>query len=170
MSELNPVTADQMYFAKAAGMDVETPKPVTANQMFLAKMAGMDVQTPSPVTVDQMLMQKVIDNGGSGGGGSGGSAEKKWLLKDVSCTTAALNATGIVPEVGKFYVLCSKSSTIASGWSPACVGKWTNGVLNFYTAVASTTASLTYSESGGWVCSDAFHNMIPPNIAICEWE
>ena len=66
MSEIKPVTADQVYLAKAAGGDVELPKPVTANQMFLAKMAGMDVQTPPPVTADQMFMQKIIDSGGGG--------------------------------------------------------------------------------------------------------
>ena len=40
-------------------------KPVTANQMFLAKMAGMEVEVPKPVTVDQIFMQKIIDNGGA---------------------------------------------------------------------------------------------------------
>lgn len=38
-------------------------KPVTADQMFLAKMAGLDVQPPVPVTVDQIFMQKIIDGG-----------------------------------------------------------------------------------------------------------
>ena len=45
-------------------------KPVTANQMFLAKMAGMDVQTPKPVTADQMFMQQIIEQGGGNGGAS----------------------------------------------------------------------------------------------------
>lgn len=44
--------------------------PVTADQMYLAKMAGMDVEIPQPVTVDQMFMQKIIENGGSGGASS----------------------------------------------------------------------------------------------------
>ena len=70
-------------------------KPATANQMFLAKMAGMDVATPKPVTVDQMFMQKIIDNGGTGGSGGGGSSIKVLILTatDENLTNVTANMT-----------------------------------------------------------------------------
>lgn len=44
--------------------------PITRKEMFLAKMAGMDVETPEPITREEMFMQKVIENGSGSGGGS----------------------------------------------------------------------------------------------------
>lgn len=42
----------------------DLPSPVTVNQRFLAKAAGMDVELPTAVTMDQMYLQ-AIANGGS---------------------------------------------------------------------------------------------------------
>lgn len=48
MSELNPITREEQFLAKAAGYDVEPPKPITRTEMFL---------------------QKISDRPGTGGGG-----------------------------------------------------------------------------------------------------
>jgi hypothetical protein len=90
------------------------------------------------------------------------------LLKGVPCTTAALNATGVVPEDGKRYIRCSTSATSASEWIPTDVGSWVNGVLSFYDRTMG--ADLKYSAADGWVCSNGFHGMVPATIAILEWE
>lgn len=43
-------------------------KPITREEMFLAKLAGQNVNTPEPITRKEKLMQRIIDNGISGGG------------------------------------------------------------------------------------------------------
>ena len=50
-----------------AGIAIE---PITREEMFLAKLAGQDVQTPEPITRKDKLLSKAIENGGTGGGGS----------------------------------------------------------------------------------------------------
>jgi len=53
MGELNPISREELFLAKAAGMNVETPRPISRKELFL---------------------QKIIDNMGSGGNGSGGNS------------------------------------------------------------------------------------------------
>lgn len=43
-------------------------KPITREEMFLAKLAGQNVNTPQPITRKEKMMQRIIDNGISGGG------------------------------------------------------------------------------------------------------
>lgn len=56
MSELNPITREEIYLASIAGQDVAAPDPITRNEMFLAKIAGMDVATLTPVTRREMFL------------------------------------------------------------------------------------------------------------------
>lgn len=42
-------------------------EPITREEMFLAKLAGQDVQTPEPITRKEKLLNKAIENGGAGG-------------------------------------------------------------------------------------------------------
>lgn len=37
---LTPITRKEMFLAKAAGMDIETPEPITREEMFLSKIGG----------------------------------------------------------------------------------------------------------------------------------
>lgn len=37
---LTPITRKEMFLAKAAGMDVETPEPITREEMFLSNISG----------------------------------------------------------------------------------------------------------------------------------
>lgn len=48
-------------------MSGENLTPITRKEMFLAKAAGMDVETPEPITREEMFLSK-ISGGGSGGG------------------------------------------------------------------------------------------------------
>ena len=56
MSELNPITREEIYLAAAEGQDVAVPDPITRHEMFLAKIAGMDVATPTPITRREMFL------------------------------------------------------------------------------------------------------------------
>lgn len=40
MSELNPITREEMYLAAAAGQEVPVPEPITRTEMFLANLAN----------------------------------------------------------------------------------------------------------------------------------
>lgn len=37
---LTPITREEMFLAKAAGMDVDTPEPITRREKFLSKISG----------------------------------------------------------------------------------------------------------------------------------
>lgn len=44
---------------------MEELTPVTRREVFLAKAAGQDVETPTPVTREEMYLKKIAENGGS---------------------------------------------------------------------------------------------------------
>lgn len=56
MSELNPITREEMFLAAASGQNIELPEPITRTEMFLAKIAA----------------------GGGTGSGGGSSAPADW--------------------------------------------------------------------------------------------
>lgn len=71
---LEPITrAEQIMSGKSL-------EPITREEMFLAKAAGMDVDTPEPITRREMFLSKI--SGGSGGGGE--SADP--VLQELSIT------------------------------------------------------------------------------------
>lgn len=53
-------------------MSGENLTPITRKEMFLAKAAGMDVETPEPITREEMFLSKIQGGGSGGDGGSGG--------------------------------------------------------------------------------------------------
>lgn len=66
---MEPVTRKEML---CSGVNLN---PITRKEMYIAKMAGMDVETPEPITRKEIYMQKLIENGCSGGGGNLPEAE-----------------------------------------------------------------------------------------------
>jgi hypothetical protein len=64
MSEINPITREEMFLAAASGQNIQLPEPITRVEMFLAKAAGMDVQTPEPITREEMFIAKIAEGGG----------------------------------------------------------------------------------------------------------
>lgn len=54
-------------------MSGENLTPITRKEMFLAKAAGMDVETPEPITREEIFLSKI--QGGSGGDGGTGIIE-----------------------------------------------------------------------------------------------
>lgn len=57
-------------------MSGENLTPITRKEMFLAKAAGMDVETPEPITREEMFLSKIT-------GGSGGDGGDNWLKQFV---------------------------------------------------------------------------------------
>ena len=49
-----------------ANGSVSNIKPITRQEMFLAKAGGQDVEVPKPITRREKLLQGIIDNGGGG--------------------------------------------------------------------------------------------------------
>lgn len=68
----------------------ENLTPITRKEMFLAKAAGMDVETPEPITREEMFLSK-ITGGGSGGGDSGGG--------DFICETGTFTPASDITEI-----------------------------------------------------------------------
>ena len=66
---LQPITRAEQI------MSGESLIPITREEMFLAKAAGQDVQTPTPITRREMFLSKIAEGGGSGGSGS----EEEWF-------------------------------------------------------------------------------------------
>lgn len=54
---LEPITREEMFLAKAAGMDVTTPEPITRREMFLSKIfngsGGGSAPVLEPLTVTE---------------------------------------------------------------------------------------------------------------------
>lgn len=46
---LTPITREELFLAKAAGMDVDTPEPITRREMFLSQISGGSGGGSSPV-------------------------------------------------------------------------------------------------------------------------
>lgn len=68
---LEPITRAEQI------MSGESLEPITREEMFLAKAAGMDVDTPEPITRREMFLSKISGGGGGGSGGSG--SEEEWF-------------------------------------------------------------------------------------------
>ena len=60
---LEPITRAEQI------MSGESLEPITREEMFLAKAAGMDVNTPKPITRREMFLSKISGGGGGSGGG-----------------------------------------------------------------------------------------------------
>lgn len=65
MSDVAITRTEQYLNGIAEGKSVDI-EPVTRKELFLAKAAGMDVETPDPVTREEMYLSKI--SGGSSGG------------------------------------------------------------------------------------------------------
>ena len=55
-------------------MSGENLTPITRKEMFLAKAAGQNIETPEPITREEMFLSKI-----SGGGSGGGSGGEEWI-------------------------------------------------------------------------------------------
>jgi hypothetical protein len=49
--QLEPITRKELFLAKAAGMDVQTPEPITREEIFLSQISGGGGGTIEPLSV-----------------------------------------------------------------------------------------------------------------------
>lgn len=80
MSELEPITREEMFLAKAGGQDVTVPEPITREEMFLNDIVkattGDELTAGTPITRQEMFLSNVANsilNSGGGGDDSGNS-------------------------------------------------------------------------------------------------
>lgn len=77
MSELEPITREEVLLnaiAEGAGSDLE---PITRQEIYLSAIAG-ETDLPSdmsPITREEIYYQKILDNGGTGGGEAEGTVQ-----------------------------------------------------------------------------------------------
>lgn len=62
----DPITRDEKYLAKAAGVEVAIPYPETRNEKYLAKACGMEIETPTPYTREEKYLNAIAEGGGGG--------------------------------------------------------------------------------------------------------
>lgn len=54
-TSLVPITREEMFLAKAAGMDVQTPEPITRREKFLSMISGGGGGDVDAVALDKQL-------------------------------------------------------------------------------------------------------------------
>lgn len=69
---MEPITRTEKLMA---GQQLE---PITRKELFLAKAAGMDVETPEPITREEMFLNMMTGGGGGTPGGGGSTASVPW--------------------------------------------------------------------------------------------
>lgn len=71
MSEIEPITREEMLLNAIAGEGSSEIEPVTRQEHYLSAIAG-ETDLPAgmePITREEIYYQKILDNGGAGGGG-----------------------------------------------------------------------------------------------------
>lgn len=68
-TSLTPITREEMFLAKAAGMDVQTPEPITRREKFLSMISGGGGGDASALDEQLAGMIGVLDGVVTGGGG-----------------------------------------------------------------------------------------------------
>lgn len=63
MSEINPITREEMFLAAASGQNIQLPEPITRVEMFLAKIAagGGGSAPDSGGNVEESTVKKIVD-------------------------------------------------------------------------------------------------------------
>lgn len=126
MDGMNPITRKEIYLAKVAGDQVETPEPITREEMYLKKIAegggGSDLPD-TPAEDGTYALQNTVESGTgtlswtSGGGGSSvlnvtqtvadnvATLNKTWQeIYDAFTAGAAVNLVDADAGAGSTYV------------------------------------------------------------------
>lgn len=130
MSELDPITREEVLLnsiAEGTGSDLE---PITRQEMYLSAIAG-ESELPTgmePITREEIYYQKILDNGGSGGGGE--ATGTKYI---------SINSNGTTTSNVKAYATAEITTNVPNSYDSSDEGKVvSNGAL-----VSQTSKNVT---------------------------
>ena len=134
-------------------MSGENLTPITRKEMFLAKAAGQDVETPEPITREEMFLSMI--SGGGGGGGSGGSED--WYITDAQYlfyNGARLDVKDTLlskmKDVTSMYSMFSSCNNLTS----LDVSKWDTSKVTNMSGMFGTCSNLTSLDVSKWDTSN----------------
>lgn len=111
---MDPITREEKL------MVGEQLEPITRKEMFLAKAAGMDIETPEPITREEMFIS-MISGGGTGGSGGGGSipsvSPKAVNFYDYDGTCLYAYTVEEAQALTKMPPLPEREGLICQGWN-----------------------------------------------------
>lgn len=107
---LEPITRAEQI------MSGEGLTPITREEMFLAKAAGQDVETPTPITRREMFLSQ-ISGGGSGGGGAASVSEKDVNFYDYDGTCLYAYTVAEAQALSELPALPEQPGLICQGWN-----------------------------------------------------
>ena len=92
MSEIEPITREEMLLNAIAGEGESSITPVTRREHYLSAIAGetdlpAKMQEEGPLTREEIYYQKILDNGSGGGGGGGEATGTKKISITANGTT-----------------------------------------------------------------------------------
>lgn len=94
MSELEPITREELLLNSIAGEGSSEIEPITRQEYYLSAIAG-ESDLPAdmtPITREEIYYQKILDNGGAGGGGGEATGTKKISISSNGTTSHNVKA------------------------------------------------------------------------------
>lgn len=156
-------------------MSGENLTPITRKEMFLAKAAGMDVETPEPITREEMFLSKIAGGGNAGGGDT---TENK-LAKVVNRTITELTAKDLegATKIGTYaFRSCASlidaevpyGVTIIEGYAFAYCNNLTNIVLPDSMRVIQGEAFYYCEKLNGVIIPDGVNSIGSSAFSNCK--
>ena len=112
----DPITREEA-FLKAIAEGSEPLEPVTRREMFLAKMAGQNTETPTPITREEMFLARAAENAGSGGSGGSSVSPKAVNFYDYDGTCLYAYTVEEAQALSELPALPERSGLICQGWN-----------------------------------------------------
>lgn len=138
MSELNPITREEVLLDSVANGTPSNLTPITRQEMYLSAIAG-ETELPSdmkPITREEEYYQMILDNGGAGGGGEATGTK-----------TINITANGTTSHNVKAYATAEIITNVPNSYESSDEGKVvSNGALVSQTS-QSITANGTYDTT-----------------------
>ena len=159
MSELEPITREEMLLNSIAGEGASNIEPVTRKEHYLSAIAGetdlpAKMQEEGPITREEIYYQKILDNGGGGGGEASGT-------KQISITENGVSTHNI-----KAYATAEITTNVPnpSTGTKQINANGTHDVTDYASAQVNVPNSYSASDEGKVVDDGALVSQTSKNI------